>query len=146
MGRGAWWATVHGVTWSRTQLKPLSTLVCRRAEPWKVRPRGCSSSVVTGTSGDTGHPARRCPSPPKPLSVLSRDCGQPGSPHGGGPLKRLHALSLLVLPFSPNSALAPCRIPEPKRACRAPSWPAGGVHPSRVLSCQDRVRSGPRGP
>jgi len=29
MDRGAWWATVHRVTKSRTQLKPLNTHACK---------------------------------------------------------------------------------------------------------------------
>ena len=31
MDRGAWWAPVHGVTKSRTRLKPLSTHTCTRS-------------------------------------------------------------------------------------------------------------------
>ena len=40
MDRGAWWATIHGVTKSQTRLKLLSTLACTACHcrpPWKQR-------------------------------------------------------------------------------------------------------------
>ena len=49
MVRGAWWATVHGVTKSRTPLKCLSTHVCRGLCYFLFSPRNLLWSVVALT-------------------------------------------------------------------------------------------------
>ena len=64
-GLGAWWATGHGVTQSRTRLKRLSTHVHTA-----VRTTGCYQSRSTdealtepsdGTGGGAGHESTCCP-------------------------------------------------------------------------------------
>ena len=52
MGRGAWWAAVHGVSQSRTQLKRLSSSSCSRRE--KGFPHSSVGKSPACNAGDLG--------------------------------------------------------------------------------------------
>ena len=61
MDRGAWWATVHGVTKSQTRLKPLSTHACSFSSPTTRTP-------VTGSPSAPPSTLLLCPEPDRPVS------------------------------------------------------------------------------
>ena len=76
MDRGAWWATVHGVTNSQTQLKQLSThapgLWPVAAEGVSLLPQRARLSVAHRLPIESTQPTR--PIPPTPLCPNTSSC------------------------------------------------------------------------
>ena len=55
MDRGAWWATIHGVTKSRTRLSTNVCKYCREKNmERKVGRQECGDSVISGRVGEEG--------------------------------------------------------------------------------------------
>ena len=78
MDRGAWWATVHGVTKSQKRLKPLSTHARSFSSPTTRTP-------VTGSPSAPPSTLLLCPEPDRPVSQGVCDT------HSGGDLAPLRA-------------------------------------------------------
>ena len=115
MDRGAWWATVHGVTKSLTQLKLLCTLACtscHRRPPWKQR----WFQGETKTKEESGCSILSCKCPPGQRNFQLRLSKSLPYPCHHGELESLCHLSFFLLNKRYSLRL------ELKRNCGPMQW------------------------